>query len=118
MHHQPPERSFHRPALALRLEPTLLRVLLPKTSSAQVRRRARTRGGCRRGGRVFVCRGGPSCPGRRQVWATETAGVRSRSLGVGGVRCRTARTHGGRGAGAAGSRSTSGPVAHGGRSVS
>ena len=74
-------------------------LLLPKTSSAQVRRRARTRGGCRRGGRVFVCRGGPSCPGRRQVWATETAGVRSRSLGVGGVRCRTARTHGGRGAG-------------------
>src|SRR5205823_3263459 len=40
-------------------------LLLPKTSSAQVRRRARTRGGCRRGGRVFVCRGGPSCPGRR-----------------------------------------------------
>jgi hypothetical protein len=26
MHHQPPERSFYRPALALRLEPTLLRV--------------------------------------------------------------------------------------------
>jgi hypothetical protein len=31
---------------------------LPKTSSAQVRRHVGTHGGCRRGDRVFVCRGG------------------------------------------------------------
>jgi hypothetical protein len=36
-------------------------LLLPKTSSAQVRRHARTRGGCRRGGRVVGCRDGRSC---------------------------------------------------------
>jgi hypothetical protein len=30
-------------------------LLLPRTSSAQVMRHARTRGECRRGGRVFVC---------------------------------------------------------------
>jgi uncharacterized protein YndB with AHSA1/START domain len=38
--------------------PTVMRVLaalpLPKTSSVQVRQHARIRGGCRRGGRVFV----------------------------------------------------------------
>jgi transposase len=33
---------------------------LPKRSSVQVRRHVRTRGGCRRGGRVCVCRGGRS----------------------------------------------------------
>jgi MFS superfamily sulfate permease-like transporter len=32
-----------------------LTLLLPRTSSAQVMRHARTRGECRRGGRVFVC---------------------------------------------------------------
>jgi integrase/recombinase XerD len=77
---------------------------LPKTSSVQVTQRARTRGGCRRGDRVFVRRGGLSCPGRRPARATGTAGVRSRCPGVGGVGCRTVRTRAGRGAGAADSR--------------
>jgi hypothetical protein len=33
---------------------------LPETLSAQITQHAGTRGGCRRGDRVFVCRGGPS----------------------------------------------------------
>src|SRR6266536_803244 len=89
---------------------------LPNTSAKQVTRHARTRGECRRGGRVFVRRGGLSWPDRRSAWATGTAGGRSRCLGAGGVRCKTVRTRGGHSAGAAGSRSKSGPTVHGGRS--
>jgi hypothetical protein len=33
-------------------------VCVPKTTSVQLRRHVGTRGGCRRGGRVGVCRGG------------------------------------------------------------
>lgn len=42
----------------------VLAVLLPKTSSVQVRRHARIRGGSRPGVGVFVCSGGRSGPGR------------------------------------------------------
>jgi hypothetical protein len=65
---------------------------LPKIASAQVTRHVGTRGECRRGDRVFVCRDGPACPDRRSVRAMGTTGVRSRGLGVAGGRCRTVRT--------------------------
>jgi hypothetical protein len=37
---------------------------LPKTSSTQLTRHARIRGGLRRGDHVFECRGALSCPDR------------------------------------------------------
>jgi putative transposase len=59
---------LRRHAGRIRYEPadrvwfTVLTLPLPKTSSVEVRQHARTRGGCRRGGRVVVCRGGLSGP--------------------------------------------------------
>ena len=61
-------------------------------SSAQVTQHADTRGGCRRGDRVFVGRGGPACPDRRLARATGIRGVRSRGPGVAVDRCSAERT--------------------------
>ena len=52
-------------------------VRLPRMSSGQVRRHFRTRGECRQGDRVVVCRGGRSAPDRRSARATGVAGGRS-----------------------------------------
>jgi MFS family permease len=57
-------RSIFLVNLPVAVVALVLALLLPKTLSVQVTRRVRTRGGCRRVGRVFGCRGGRVCPGR------------------------------------------------------